>query len=366
VVVAESPASGNAGGLLAVADVDNLLRSWVLASRGKQAALAVATFAYKLGENLLALRGQPLTQTWRPGPYVHFSIHEPKRRWISAAPFADRVVHHALCAVVEPRFERSFIGDSFANRVGKGTHRAVHRLQQFARSHRHVLRLDVRQHFPSIDHAILQELLWRRIPEPGIRSLIGHIVASGDGIHADQVPAEFFAGDDLLALCRPRGLPIGNLTSQFWSNCYLDPLDQFIKRTLRCGPYLRYVDDMALFHDDKAALREWGVAVQDFLAQRLRLRVHENAAQVQACAAGIPWLGFVVYPDHQRVKSRKVVAATRRLHAGHAAWRRGEIPFGEFDAMVQGWINHVGQADSWGLRRHVLRGLELAGRSLKK
>ncbi len=357
----ESPASGGTGGLLAVADGDNLLRSWVLASRGKQAAAAVASFGYRLGENLLALRSQLLAQAWRPGAYVHFSIHEPKRRWISAAPFADRVVHHALCGVIEPRFERSFIGDSYANRVGKGTHRAVDRLQQFARLHRYVLRLDVRQHFPSIDHAILKDLLWRRIPEPGIRDLIRHIVASGDGIHAEQVPAAFFDGDDLLAQCRPRGLPIGNLTSQFWSNCFLDPLDQFVKRTLRCGPYLRYVDDFALFHDDKVVLREWGVAVQDFLARRLRLRVHDNTAQVQACAAGIPWLGFVVYPDHQRVKSRKVVAATRRLRASHAAWQRGDISFGEFDATVQGWINHVGQADTWGLRRHVLGGLALDG-----
>ena len=99
------------------------------------------------------------TRRYRPGPYRHFFIHEGKRRKISAAPFRDRVVHHALCNVIEPAFERRFIFDSYANRVGKGTHRAVDRLQQFARRHRYVLRLDIVKHFPSLDHAILRERL---------------------------------------------------------------------------------------------------------------------------------------------------------------------------------------------------------------
>jgi len=273
------------------------------------------------------------------------------------------VVHHALCRVIEPRFEPGFIGDSYANRLGKGTHRALDRLQHFAQRHRHVLRLDVRQHFPRIDHQILLALLWRRIPEPGLRRVVECIVASGADTAA-AAPGELFEGDDLLALCRPRGLPIGNLTSQFWSNCYLDPLDQFVRRSLRCAAYLRYVDDFALFHDDKATLQAWGDALQAFLGTRLRLRVHTRSAQVLRCAAGIPWLGFVVYPEHRRVKARKVVATTRRLRGLHQAWRRGEISFAEFDASVQGWIEHVRHADSWGLRQHVLGGFALEGRDL--
>lgn len=106
--------------------------------------------------------------------------------------------------------------------------------------------------------------------------------------------------------------------------------------------------------------------MQAFLAQRLRLRVHAQSAQVQPCAAGIPWLGFVVWPDHRRVKARKVVAATRRLHERHAAWCNAEITFAEFDASVQGWIEHVRHADSWGVRQHVLQGLPLQGRCLVK
>ncbi len=336
---------------------DNLLASYRLAAQGKRGSAAVAAFEYHLGEGLLDLQGRLTDGTWQPGPYVHFAVHEPKRRLISAAPFADRVVHHALMRVIEPRFEHCFIGDSYANRRGKGTHAAVARMQQLCRRWPWVLRMDVRRHFPSIDHAILLQALHRRVPEPRLQHLIAQIVASGDGIHDDGF--EPFAEDDLLAACRPRGLPIGNLTSQFWSNCYLDALDQLACRTLRCGGYLRYVDDFALFGPCKVQLAEQGQAVREFLARRLRLRVHERAAQVQATAAGVPWLGFVVFPDHRRVKARKVVAATRRLHAAWSAWCTGSITFGELDVRIQGWINHVRHADSWGLRTSVLGRFDL-------
>lgn len=344
-----------------------MVTSWRLAARGKQGTGAVARFGLAVGERLLALQASLRAVTWRPGPYVHFTIHEPKRRLISAAPFADRVVHHALCQVIEPRFEAAFVPHSYANRPGRGTHRAVDRVQALARSHRWALRMDVVKHFPSLDHTILRELLWRRVPEPGLRRLIDHILASGDGIHAadDTTAPTLFPGDDLLALCRPRGLPIGNLTSQFWSNCYMDPLDKFVLRSLRCSAYARYVDDFVLFDNDRERLLDARAQLIEFLATHLRLRVHEGAAQVQACADGLPWLGFVVYPDHRRVKSRKVVETTRRLVERHAAWLAGEISFGEFDASVQGWINHVRYADTWGLRRHVLQKLPLEGRPLR-
>jgi hypothetical protein len=163
----------------------------------------------------------------------------------------------------------------------------------------------------------------------------------------------WFPGDDLFAICRPRGLPIGNLTSQFWSNCYLDPLDQFIKRELRCPAYLRYVDDMALLSDSKQQLWECKSAILQRL-HALRLTVHELSAQVQPAMSGIPWLGFVVFPDHRRLKARKSVEATRRLTERFDDWQAGRSSFGEFDASVQGWVNHVRYADTWGLRRHVL------------
>ncbi|MDS4014384.1 MAG: RNA-directed DNA polymerase [Candidatus Accumulibacter sp.] len=151
----------------------------------------------------------------------------------------------------------------------------------------------------------------------------------------------------------PSSLPIGNLSSQFWSNVFLHPLDLFVRDELGCRGYVRYVDDFALFADDKPTLWRWKAAVREHLVGR-RLQFHAGSAQVQPVAQGIPWLGFVVFPTHRRVKARKVVAATRRLDGRYAAWQRGELSFAEFDASVQGWINHVRYADSWGLRTHVL------------
>lgn len=346
----------------------NLLAAYIAAARGKHASEGVARFAYHAGEAVLRLQRALAAGTWQPGGYVQFPLHEGKRRWFSAAPFADRVVHHALLQVVERRFEATFCDASYANRRGRGTHRAIGRLQQHARRHRHVLRLDVQRHFASIDHAILLELLGRRIPEPGLQRVVRAIVASGEHVAdpAEPPPQWLFLGDDLLALARPRGLPVGNLTSQHWSNVYLHPLDEFCTRTLGCHAYVRYVDDFALFHDDPAVLAGWLPRIVAFLGRRLRLRLHEHSAQVQACAAGIPWLGMVVYPDRRRIKGRKVVEGTRRLQHLYDAWRRGAISFGEFDASVQGWIAHVRHADTLGLRDHVLGRFELAGRSLQR
>jgi hypothetical protein len=272
---------------------------------------------------------------------------------ISAAPFADRIVHHALCNVIEPVFERVFISDSYANRLGKGTHRAVDRLQALARRHRYALRLDIVKHFPSIDHEILLRILRSRISDDRLMDVAAKIIASGDGILQQEYQMVWFPGDDLLAACRPRGLPIGNLTSQFWSNCYMNPLDHFIQRQLGCRAYLRYVDDMALFSDSKSALWDWKRGIVERLRE-LRLTIHEKSAQVEPVEAGIPWLGFVVYPAHRRLKARKTVQATRRIAERFDAWREGRISFAEFDASVQGWINHVRYADTWGLRAQLL------------
>lgn len=318
----------------------------------------MAAFEHQVADHLLELSDDLQSGRYAPQPYTHFYIHEPKRRRISAAAFRDRVVHHALCQVIEPRFERVFVPASYANRVGKGTHRAVQRLRQLAANHRWVLRGDIRQHFASIDHAVLMEALRTHIPEPDVMQLIAVILAGGEGAPGDDLAPAYFAGDDLLAACRPRGLPIGNLTSQFWSNCYLHGLDLFAQRELGCRAYVRYVDDFALFSSDREELWAWKVALIERLA-RLRLTLHENSTQVAPTRAGIPWLGFVVFPDHIRVKARKVRHGTRRLAAQYAAWHSGEISFGEFDASVQGWINHVRYADSWGLREHVLAPFKL-------
>lgn len=332
----------------------NLLLAWQKAAKGKRSGKSCAAFEYRLADHLLELKHELINGTYHPGKYTHFYIHEPKHRKISAAPFRDRVVHHALCNIIEPVFEQRFIPDSYANRKGKGTHKAISRLQQFSRTKRYVLRLDIVKHFPSLDHEILYRFLCQYLPDKKLHWLIRTIINSGKDIFDQSADDYLFPGDDLLSLCRPRGLPIGNLTSQFWSNCYLHPLDMFIKRELRCDAYLRYVDDFALLSDSKSQLWQWKQAIQKKL-NTLRLRFHAHSAQVSPVSQGIPWLGMVIYPDHIRVKQRKIIHTNRKLKSRFEDWQQGKISFAEFDASVQGWINHVRYADSWGLRKHILR-----------
>ncbi len=336
----------------AVTGWDNLRRAYRLAARGKRRTGSAAAFEHQLADRLIALQDDLCTKTYRPGAYRHFFIHEPKRRKISAAPFRDRVVHHALCNVIEPAFDARFVTHSYANRAGKGTHRAVDQVQAWARRHRYVLRGDVVQHFASLDHAILCAKLARVIDDVDVPWLAAAILGSGAGVLADQYTPVYFPGDDLLAACRPRGLPIGNLTSQFWSNVYMSDFDWFVVRELGCEAYLRYVDDFALFSDSKTALWAWKEAIIARLA-RERLTMHEGEAQVLPTRCGIPWLGFVVYPTHRLLKRCNAVNFTRRLATHLDGYQAGRISFAELDAGVQGWINHVRYADTWGLREHV-------------
>lgn len=336
----------------AVTDWHNLWQAFQRAARGKRSRPSTAAYDLAVGDRLVVLQDALRTRRWQPGSYCHFFIREPKLRRISAAPFADRVVHHALCQVIEPLFEPGFSPASYANRAGKGTHRALDHLQAAARRSRHVLRLDVVRHFPSIDHALLRSRLARRIDDADVLWLVDAILASGEGIGSEDAAPPYFPGDDLFAALRPRGLPIGNLTSQFWSNVMLDPVDKFAQRSLGCADYLRYVDDIALFDDDRQRLWDARAALIERLAT-LRLRIHESQAQVQPCRCGIPWLGFVVYPTHRLLKRRNAVKFSRRLQQLIDAYRAGRVSFAELDASVQGWINHVRFADTWGLREHV-------------
>ncbi len=330
------------------------------ARKGKRGTLPVADFEYNWEGELLRLQEELATKTYQPGPYHSFYVHEPKKRLISAAPFRDRVVHHALCSIIEPIFEARFIHDSYANRVGKGTHRALDRCTYFARRYRYALPCDIKQHFPSIDHAILRAILAKHIACPDTMRLIDLILASGIGVLSEEYEMVYFPGDDLLAVARPRGLPIGNLTSQFWSNCYLNPLDHFIKRELKCPAYLRYVDDFLLFANDKPTLHRWQAAIVEYLAS-LRLTLHADRAQPRPVGEGLPFLGFVVYPDHRRVKGRKVVAYRRRLKKLWQGYQREEIEPSQVVASLRGWLAHIRHGDTWALAERTLQPIIFSG-----
>jgi retron-type reverse transcriptase len=334
---------------------DNLLLAYQKASRGKRGNSNVAAFEYRLEDNLLRLQGELQSLTYRPGAYNSFFIHEPKRRLISAAPFRDRVVHHALCNLMEPLFESGFIFDSYANRVGKGTHRALARAQSFTRRFPYVLQCDIRQFFPSIDHIVLRNILARKIEDEQILWLVDRILESGQDVLREEYEMVYFTGDDLFALSRPRGLPIGNLTSQFWANVYLNPFDHYVKRELHCKGYVRYVDDFLLFSHTKSLLWEWKKAIEERLA-RLRLTMHP-VTPLRPTNEGIPFLGFTLYPQRRRLKRRRGIHFQRKLCYIIRQYQLEKKTLDQVTASVQGWVNHVRYGNTIGLRKSILGSL---------
>lgn len=332
---------------------EHLLTAYRTARRGKRSRPDVAAFDFRAEEYLLDLRDALRDQGYRPGPYRTFHVTENgKHRTISAAPFRDRVVHHALCAVLEPIWEPRFIHDSYASRAGKGTHAALDRAQHFARGHRYALQLDVRQFFPSVDHAILRGLLAHHVADERVLHLVDLVLASGADLLRGDYRMVYFPGDDLFAALRPRGLPIGNQTSQFWANVYLHPLDLFIKQDLHCRAYVRYCDDLLLFAHDKATLHEWrrAIIVQ---AATLRLKLHEGRAQVVPVGTGLPFLGWRVFPYRRRLKRRNVIAFTRRFRQQRTRYAAGTCTAKELHASLQGWIGHARHGNTHALRRSL-------------
>lgn len=338
----------------AISSFESLYLAWRKARMGKRYTPSAAAFERRLDENLLSLSRELANESWQPGGYRSFTVHEPKRRKISAAPFRDRVVHHALVKVIEPIWERKFIFDSYANRTGKGTHAALDRCTQYMRRFKFVLQCDVQQFFPAIDHAILKTVLAKAIACPVTLRLCGKIIDSGVGVLSGEYTMRYFSGDGLFAVERPRGLPIGNLTSQFWANVYMNELDQYVKHTLKCKGYVRYVDDFLLFADDKITLHRWRSEIISMLGN-LRLTIHENRAQPRPVEQGIPFLGFTVYPTHRRLKRSKGTAYRRHLKTLLRRFQDGEITREQGRASVMAWLGHVRHGDTYGLRRAIFR-----------
>lgn len=331
----------------------NLWQAYKSARRGKRYKPAAAYFEFDLEKNLLELGQELAKETYQPAGYHSFRIDKPKRRLVNAAPFRDRVTHHALMQVIEPLFERQLIFDCYANRKGKGTHKALDRCTYFLRRHAYVMHLDVRQFFPSIDHQVLLSILSRTIGDPSVLDLSRKIINSGNGIQAAEYDMAYFPGDDLFAIHRSRGLPIGNLTSQHWANVYLNELDQYVKRKLKCKAYLRYVDDMVLFSDNKKQLQTWRSNIIDFL-QYLRLTIHEESAQARPVRTGITFLGFQVFSNYRRLKPANGYAFQRRLKQMVFQTQAGLLTQKDLTCRLQSWINHASYGDTWGLRQSIL------------
>jgi len=315
-----------------IASFENLLLADRKARRGKGVKRDILAFWLDAERELLRLRDELLSRTWRPGGYRQFVAHESKDRLISAAPYRDRVVHHALMNVIGPILERSFIHDSWASREGKGTHRALVRAARFCRASRFVLKCDIADYFASVDHGILMEIIRRRIADPGALRLADLIVRSAPG---------------------GKGLPIGNLTSQFFANLYLDGFNHFVKEELHCRRYLRYVDDFAVFGDDAGELAAVRDRMEAYLRDRLNLRLHPRKTRVFPVAEGVGFLGFRVFPTHRLLRKTAGYHYRRTLFRLARRLRDGEGAAAEVANSFRSWSAHAAWGDTHGLRRRL-------------
>jgi RNA-directed DNA polymerase len=333
--------------------LENLIAAGKAALRGKRLRPPGCGFLSDFEKEVFLLHEELWAGTYRHGGYNYFTIREPKERIVAAAPFRDRVVHHAIVRVIEPLFERRFIEDSFACRRGKGTHAAMRRAAGFARRWPYALKCDVRKYFPSIDHELLNGLLRRVIGDERLMGLLGHILDS----HADGQRQVWIPGGDLFNFRTvKRGLPIGNLTSQFFANVYLNPLDHFIKHDLRVKGYVRYMDDFLLFGNDRAGLRRQGRSVREKLAD-LRLEIHPDKYRLVPTASGVDFAGYVVFADGRiRIRSSSVRRFDRRYKKMLWDLRGRRIHAVKITESVRAWVTHAGHAQSYGLRRSVLAG----------
>jgi RNA-directed DNA polymerase len=335
-----------------VTSFGNLLSAAQAAAAGKRKRPDVAGFLLGMEWELLALQRELLSGEYRCGPYRTFTIRDPKPRQISAAPFRDRVIHHALTRVLEPIFEKRFSNNSFACRMGLGTHKALERAREGVRRFPYVLKCDVRKYFASIDHAILNAQLAQTIKCEPTLNLAARIISSFNP--AGENVIRYFPGDDLFSPHeRRRGLPLGNQTSQFFANVYLNGMDRLIDEQLRPPVYARYVDDFILFGDSKMRLREIRAAIVESM-DSLRLEIHPGKSRIYRCADGVTFLGWRLFPDRIRLVRGTVVRFRQRMKKMQADYSGGGLTWDDVEQRVQAWIGHASQGDTWVLRERLL------------
>jgi len=321
-----------------VIDFSNLSRAFRDASAGKRDRPEVQEFEHHLETRLWELRREVEAGTYRWGAYRRFLIRDPKRREIRAAPFRDRVLHHALFNVLDPILTGGFIADTYACIPGRGTHRAVRRYREFARARRdtgYALQCDIQRYFASVDHDILVGLLARRIGDARLLTLLASLVGHG--------------GD------RPGiGMPIGNLTSQLFANLYLDPFDHFVKETLRVRHYLRYMDDFILLLDGREEARTRLAQIEAFLQARLRLHLNPRRVVIAPVACARDVLGYVHHLDGRtRIRRRSVRRLWRRLAVLDQRLAAGQIAWAFARASVASWLGLASHADAFRLSRAI-------------
>jgi len=286
----------------------SLFSAYYSARSAKRNRLRCAEFEIDFEKNLIKLQDELLNEAYLPGRYRVFFIREPKKRAIAAAPFRDRVVHHALCNALERKLFNNFIYDSYACIKDKGTHRAKLRYQAFMKKNKFALRMDVKAFFPSIDIAILIKLIEEKSLGQKLKQLCQKILINGSLVYQNQKIQSFLGFN----VKKGHGLPIGNLTSQHFANLYLNALDHFIKRELKAKYYLRYMDDLVIFDREKEKLQQIQIEINSWLKDRRGLEIKEPF-KIMHCKNKHGFLGSVISNEEIRVKSSSLKKTAQKI-----------------------------------------------------
>lgn len=336
--------------------------------RTKRGTLNAQRFERDLITHLIDLETSLQNRTYRPGRSLCFAAYSPKMREIFAADFKDRVTHHLLVRALEPLYERKFIYDVYNNRKGKGIHAAAKRAQKFARKYPFFLQLDIKGFFYSLDKHILFKRLYADITKSTLPDKQEILYLANRIIYHDPTHDVGIKGrreailtlpphKSLFHLPKHIGLPIGNLTSQFFANVYMNPFDHFIKRILKVKGYLRYVDDFVLFADSRAELEKYKNDIKAYLKNQLGLSLRDEGV-LRSVEEGMDFLGYIVRPHYMLVR-RRVVHNYKYKKAQYLTRyeeQKGKMNLAEIKAFLSvqaSFLAHAKHANSFNLIQQV-------------
>lgn len=317
-----------------ICETDNLLLAFHKAAKGKCSKQEVLRYAEHLEESLFRLAQSIRSASVSVGDYSYFKIFDPKERTICAASFSERVLHHALMNVCHETFERHLIHTTYATRPEKGVYQALNRARKAMLHYDYAVKFDVRHYFDSVHHLILKSKLTRLFKDKSLLKIFFDII---DSYHSED---------------KQRGLPIGNLTSQYFANYYLSDFDHWCKECLKVGEYIRYMDDFLVFCNDKSQLAEYNHRINDYMKGNLALKL--KPAVSADCKRAIPFLGYSISRHKVLLTSRSKRRLEGKMRLYERLLREGKWSEREYSDHITPLIAFSKYAYSKTLRRKIM------------
>ena len=339
---------------------DNLQNAYKKARKGKAKKEYVLKFEENLQGELELLQKELMSQSYKPQSLKKFIVRDPKTRTIHASAFRDRIVHHAVVNILEPIFEKVFISDSYASRRNKGTHPAVQRFIIFMRKvsrngttikrktytknsiEGYILKADIKHYFETVDHTTLLAILRRKIDDEQLLSLVKIILNNFD------------------APIKDKGMPLGNFTSQFFANVYLNELDYFVKHHLRARYYIRYVDDFVILHRSRRTLKQYHERIIRYLSC-LQLQLHPDKSKITSLRNGVTFLGYRIFYHYKLLRKRNIRQFLREFHKRLDICKEGFVNPQWLLEYLQGWFGYAQWANTYNLRKKIMSNINRGG-----